>query len=55
MAARSNQDWRLELVESYADLFHPRRDPLSAEGWPQACQPGQILLPSTNSFKPSRP
>lgn len=26
--------WRLELVESYPDLFHPVCDPPAAQGWP---------------------
>ncbi|WFT94400.1 hypothetical protein QA633_40130 [Bradyrhizobium barranii] len=28
------QDWRVELVRTYADLFHPFGDPPRAEGWP---------------------
>jgi hypothetical protein len=28
------QDWRIELVKAYADLFHPMGDPPRAQGWP---------------------
>jgi len=34
MARRCDSGWRATLVQSYADLFHPDGDPLSAEGWP---------------------
>jgi len=44
MAARSNPGWRAELVESYADLFHPVRDPLSAPGWPAVGDGWEDLL-----------
>ncbi len=27
-------DWRVELIETYADLFHPAGHPPRAEGWP---------------------
>jgi hypothetical protein len=39
MAARSDADWRLALVESYADLFAPVGDPSTAAGFP-ACGDG---------------
>jgi hypothetical protein len=28
------QDWRADLVTTYADLFHPVGDPPSVQGWP---------------------
>ena len=34
MATRSHPDWRLELVESYADIFHPVGASLAAPGLP---------------------
>lgn len=44
MAVRSDPDWRAELVESYADLFHPVRDPLTAPGWPAVGDGWEDLL-----------
>lgn len=37
-------DWRLELVESYPDLFHPVGDPPACVGWPEVCDGWRDLL-----------
>ncbi|GAA0005951.1 hypothetical protein [Bradyrhizobium diazoefficiens] len=34
MTTHLSEDWRLELVMAYPDLFHPVGDPPGAEGWP---------------------
>jgi len=34
MAMHANPDWRLALVESFADLFRPGDDARRAAGWP---------------------
>jgi hypothetical protein len=37
-------DWRVELVQAYADLFHPVGDPPAAEGWPEVGEGWRDLL-----------
>jgi hypothetical protein len=32
--ADPDRDWRIDLVTSYPDLFHPHGDPPTARGWP---------------------
>lgn len=34
MVADLFKDWRVRLIESYPDLFHPSGNPPSAQGWP---------------------
>ncbi|TCU60490.1 hypothetical protein EDE08_1213 [Bradyrhizobium sp. R2.2-H] len=38
------RDWRVELVETYPDLFHPVGDPPSAQGWPEVGDGWRDLL-----------
>ncbi|QOG19145.1 hypothetical protein [Bradyrhizobium sp. SEMIA] len=38
------QDWRVELVETYPDLFHPVGDPATAQGWPEVGDGWRDLL-----------
>ncbi|MGY3618444.1 hypothetical protein [Bradyrhizobium sp. USDA 10063] len=37
-------DWRVELVKTYPDLFHPVGDPPAAEGWPEVGEGWRDLL-----------
>ena len=38
-------DWRIELIQAYPDLFHPRPgDPPAAQGWPEVGDGWRDLL-----------